>query len=207
MVENLRPIKLWLVSWFMFYIYTVLMAIFIQDPSNTLMRYISHFGKILEYVDSSDEALGIGGHGWISGRPRREGGAGYWQVGNNGASYAVDTQCVQSSPTAFTNATYHTLYAAANVRLDEINGKPRLVPQPFQYITATTTGTSLCGHTKYIRLYRELVWQGQLLESTTGGSDQAWIGVIDLISAGTTIATAVPSTNNVMLWSKTPTAI
>ena len=33
MVENLRPIKLWLVSWFMFYIYTVLMAIFIQDTN------------------------------------------------------------------------------------------------------------------------------------------------------------------------------
>ena len=32
-VENMRPLQLWLVAWFMFYVYTLLMSIFIYNAS------------------------------------------------------------------------------------------------------------------------------------------------------------------------------
>lgn len=183
------------------------LALFIYDDSNTIMRIISHFGKVLEYTDASDEALGIGGHGFISGRPRKEGSTGYWMVANNSGVYTGNTQCFQNSPTSFDSGSISITYNAGNGYLNSIGALTRLVPQPISFIVGTSTLDSFAGYTKYIRLYKSNLYQDQTFESTTPGSNQAWYGWIEKATATSTIVNTNPNTCTVMLWSKSPTAI
>lgn len=172
-------------------------------------RYIMHIGRIYERVDSKDTTFELGGWGIINGRPLNSVFTGYWLTANNSEAYINHSMCVRSGNEVFAGSTGSvgftlsrviTPYGANNTHLSNIDGKTRLVPHMCCICTTSSGVGPYIGSTRYLRQYKSNFEHWQVLNSTTAGSDQAWLGWV--ADTGST-----PNNNQCLLWSKTPTAI
>ena len=169
---------------------------FIIGSSTGGARWGCHVGRILQPIDITDVSFGIGRDAMIVGRMLNSTAGGYWL---SSATFTSTHQTCIRAGNSFINARAANIYVAGNAFHDDVDGRLRLTPHLMLLLNSGNQNAAWMGTTRYLRQFKQNFQEGEIIESTDGGSQQAWLGW--------TTEQLTPNNNQCVLWSKSPTVV